>query len=646
MVSSQQSVLKNFHPNFLRTSLKHWLPSVPLIFAFLVATISEGGEDLILKWIAVSTLWIIVLYRLKQPQHLIGLLKDKAFIGYGLFLIWAIFSSLFLSSAKSISILMLMPFIAGGLSYFIGFSNSVKHNHWFDIFSIILCVILALFTYYQKTILGLPRPYGLLSNWNAHAALLAMLILPWILRFTLQNQVHDFHFTLLNIAVFLTTFAIGLTLSRGVIIILFVALTGLVALALKQKRFNPHGLIILLALLGGFILSGLLFENGIGQRLTDIAKADSLTSLGSGRHLLWLPAWQMFLDNPITGWGLGTFRFLYMQYRPPLSQEAGSFAHNDYLQLLLELGPIGLVIFCIFVFLLLHRLVKILFYQSKINNNHESFIYLIISLGLLAHTFFTFHLYHVSIEILMGYYLGRSAKTTVSSVTNPQNFPHYPTLHKALSILVCLISLGFGLSLYFLNRADQAQNQQQKLDYFWKASLFFPALERYESYSAHVLTDHIVNSKTGGQLNHQQSQMASLALSEVNHAIQSMPFNTRNYMTKAKLLKILNQPSHLIIDQYQNALNNEPSSLGVRFEFSKFLIANQQPKQALDILWAAWNRLNVERYQTGIIYLSYHLQVNNQYGNRHNSHLIEQEIKRLKILQRIKEGGEFVFAKK
>lgn len=63
----------------------------------------------------------------------------------------------------------------------------------------------------------------------------------------------------------------------------------------------------------------------------------------------------MFLDNPITGWESGTFRFLYMQYKSPLSGEAGTFVHNDYLQFLLELGPIGLAIFIIFIFILLNK---------------------------------------------------------------------------------------------------------------------------------------------------------------------------------------------------------------------------------------------------------------------------------------------------
>jgi O-antigen ligase len=49
----------------------------------------------------------------------------------------------------------------------------------------------------------------------------------------------------------------------------------------------------------------------------------------------------MFANKPVLGWGLGTFPVVYPQYRSFYTNFFVNEAHNDYLQLLCEVGLLG-----------------------------------------------------------------------------------------------------------------------------------------------------------------------------------------------------------------------------------------------------------------------------------------------------------------
>jgi O-antigen ligase len=49
----------------------------------------------------------------------------------------------------------------------------------------------------------------------------------------------------------------------------------------------------------------------------------------------------MFLRKPVFGWGLGTFPIVYPEFRTFYTNFYVNEAHNDYLQLLVEMGLLG-----------------------------------------------------------------------------------------------------------------------------------------------------------------------------------------------------------------------------------------------------------------------------------------------------------------
>ena len=60
---------------------------------------------------------------------------------------------------------------------------------------------------------------------------------------------------------------------------------------------------------------------------------------------------KMFPHRPFLGWGLGTFEYVYPQFRSFYTSYYIDEAHNDYLQLLIELGAAGFITMIWFLWL-------------------------------------------------------------------------------------------------------------------------------------------------------------------------------------------------------------------------------------------------------------------------------------------------------
>jgi len=67
---------------------------------------------------------------------------------------------------------------------------------------------------------------------------------------------------------------------------------------------------------------------------------------------------RMFLKKPILGWGLGAFPVVYPQFRTFYTNFFVNEAHNDYLQLLIEMGLLGFATMVWFVATLYVRALK------------------------------------------------------------------------------------------------------------------------------------------------------------------------------------------------------------------------------------------------------------------------------------------------
>jgi O-antigen ligase len=103
-------------------------------------------------------------------------------------------------------------------------------------------------------------------------------------------------------------------------------------------------------------------------------------------------ALRMALKRPALGWGLGTFKTVYPQFRSFYSNFFVNAAHNDYLQLLAETGVLGFAIMIWFLLALWRRSNKKLANWSANVNGAVTLGALIGCLGILIHSFVDFNL--------------------------------------------------------------------------------------------------------------------------------------------------------------------------------------------------------------------------------------------------------------
>ncbi len=166
------------------------------------------------------------------------------------------------------------------------------------------------------------RAFGPLVTPGALAALLIFTFPQVMIRFWIASGFKKILFGLMGLILLA-----GLAATGGVGAWVCLAIT-VGFLLYKQKAGLHAGLI-----LGLFLLAALFLVWHRGFHSWTLAAF-------SMRLGLWQAAWQLFLQHPLTGWGLGTFGEAYQSAGFPLGTGA-LFAHNLLFQLLVETGLLG-----------------------------------------------------------------------------------------------------------------------------------------------------------------------------------------------------------------------------------------------------------------------------------------------------------------
>jgi O-antigen ligase len=151
----------------------------------------------------------------------------------------------------------------------------------------------------------------------------------------------------LSFSLVLMFFAIILTLSRGGILALIIALIILFARVLKSRTLIPFILLFLL-------VTTVLLLNPLTYVLFDRISAIETSGSYFSRINFYLEVWAAFLKNPITGVGIGNLSY-YATFIIPSS--GAPSAHNIILGALGEIGIIG----AFFYFILLGLVIRIVY---------------------------------------------------------------------------------------------------------------------------------------------------------------------------------------------------------------------------------------------------------------------------------------------
>ncbi len=192
--------------------------------------------------------------------------------------------------------------------------------------------------------------YGPYVNHNHYAGLMEML-LPIPLVLSLTKLAHSKERVAAAAAAAIMAGTIFLSGSRGGMLALFAELILLAIVLVKQRRDLRTALGLGVFLL---IVVGLLTWLGGDELLRRLATVETAhTDLSSDMRVqINRDGLHMFRSKPVLGWGLASFPVAYPQFRSFYTNFFVNQAHNDYLQLLVEMGLLGFGTMLWFLFVL------------------------------------------------------------------------------------------------------------------------------------------------------------------------------------------------------------------------------------------------------------------------------------------------------
>jgi len=247
--------------------------------------------------------------------------------------------------------------------------------------------------------------FSTFGNRNHFAAYMVM-VAPLAIAYSLSCKDKVKKFMFISVGVIISA-GVFLSFSRAGSVSLILSLLLMMVLLKKGRMGREKYWVLLVMALGvGFVLMVgfdpmrqrfILLQEGLGGRLR-IAR-DSL---------------QIVKDFPVFGVGLGNFSNIFTLYRNFISRGYYYYAHNDHLQIIVEMGFVGAAFYFCFIFKILKDIL------DRLEKRHDIFVRNIVvggvsgSIGLLIHSFFEFNFHIPAVALLFWIILGLTYKTACS----------------------------------------------------------------------------------------------------------------------------------------------------------------------------------------------------------------------------------------
>ena len=308
-------------------------------------------------------------------------------------------------------------------------SESLQHENAWKILStgiVAVTVIDIGLTMYQSVLLD-TTPRGFFESQNSNGAFLnmiAVLSLSSIASFGGKEKRISLYLPQgMYLCCCITIFLIG---SRAVfishLIVLMTLLMYLISVKQGYRVLRPIFLIVL-----AYVCSGLINQWQVNDRFDDLFKAYMLMDKSGEsrpgnsfrqRLIIWKSTWQMLSDTSFMGSGYSSFHMRYPQYRSQQDTSSGQYVHNDYLQILLELGYPGLSLLLAGLIYLVIKVFRSIFRNQVFTRDNLEKHVLLLAIGTVwIHSFVSYNFYVMPVMILMCLCLGRysSLRSTVNS---------------------------------------------------------------------------------------------------------------------------------------------------------------------------------------------------------------------------------------
>jgi O-antigen ligase len=210
-------------------------------------------------------------------------------------------------------------------------------------------------------------------------------------------------FALVLVMIVLYSFSRGAIVLMAGFLAVVVGAAGVRSFTSRDTDRSPLITVVLSLLFLGFLGLGLasLKTGGLIDRLDTLSKGVEDVSAKS-RLVAAQATWEMAQDNLVTGWGAGSFRFYFPVYQvrhPEITMDEGrrvlwEHAHDDYLELLAEVGAIGCGILVAGFLLYIARLARL-----RVWRHPAAAVLLLGCLVMMIHAAFDFPFFNPAILI-------------------------------------------------------------------------------------------------------------------------------------------------------------------------------------------------------------------------------------------------------
>lgn len=435
----------------------------------------------------------------------------------------------------------------------------------------------ALYGLWQFIVLN-EMPSGFFAGKNTHAAFLMSTLFILIGEFILclnNSKIEKWCQFILGVLIFFEASAMFAVLSRGVFLSFLIFF--IVLCILLREQLSKQKLIPLLTLLGMALLSIMMTgQAAIEHRLELLHDEQS-------RLVIWQGAWHLLQNIPWYGVGIFNFMHFYPAFSRPYDASTLQYAHNDYLQLLIETGIPGALI----IILLMGAFMVISWrYLKQKPIEFKQYVRscsVFCALGsLVCHSVIDFNFYILFMNLLIGCYLGYLHSIYKMAGTVPVrmiSLTDKKSRGLGMLLFVCLMVISYtSLRLFMVNHyLSQSEQAMQKQDL---STALIDAKKAKKWFTYPELQSHL------GELYMQlandepsitkQRKLAAKAENLFKAAQKGNPYFARPYFQLGLLhllfLDDVTQAKRL----FQQALHYDPHFCLARVTYARVLIENKQ----------------------------------------------------------------------
>ncbi len=335
------------------------------------------------------------------------------------------------------------------------------------------------------------------------------------------------------------------------------------------------------------------------------------------RLAMWRSTLDIWRERPLMGQGLGSYKLHYLHHRSPAERSSsGDLAHNDYLQLLAEGGPL---LAALLILAGLATLMLALRLWRRLGPGHlpaeraaalDGWVMALPVLGLFLHAGVNFIFYVAPLALLAGLYLARArwAAGPVPGWRLP--LPAGPRVVGAAYGVLASLAVGAISVDWLASQAFDANNHwpvfaERRADPLarYRMATAFAALRPHHVTTQQALTASAIDLALADRDGPGGALWAGMALTHARDWLAAGQGNPFVYATVGQLLwhfpnlaphmgpEFPDRPDAVLA----RAVDRDPANPGHRLILARILVAQNQPTPALQVLLDGlpWTRISM-----------------------------------------------------